>query len=155
MELKAQEDIDAPAERVFAGLCDFEAITTQAVRRGVTVTRTDRLSEPGVGMAWQAEFDMRGKTRTAEITVTEMTPPDRLAFLSTSGGLEVETRIEVVALGQARSRVLWCSVLNPRSLPARLMVQSLKLTKGGLDKRFRRRMSNIARDFEDRLRRAG
>ncbi len=151
MELKAQEDIEAPAAQVFAGLCDFDAITTQALRRGVDVTRKDDLPAPAKGMTWQADFQMRGKTRSAEIKVTDLTAPERLCFLSTSGGLEIETRIEVVALAQTRSRVLWHSQITPRSLSARLLVQSLKLTKGSLQKRFRRRVAGVAREFETRL----
>ena len=153
MQLTAREDIEAPLDRVFAELSDFEAMERQAMRRGAQVRRKDPAAPQGPGMGWVAAFTFRGKAREADITLTEYTPPERMVFRSVTGGLETETVIELVALSRSRTRIAMDVTLLPRTLSARLLVQSLKLAKGGIDKRFRKRMAGHAKDFEDRLKR--
>ena len=43
--------------------------------------------------------------------------------------------------------------MSPLNLPARLLVQSLKLAKSTLSKRFKDRVADYARGLEDRLQR--
>lgn len=150
MELTAREDIEAPQERVFAAMADFDLIERQAMRRGAEVTRVSE--GPGKGMAWKVSFRFRGRPREADITLTEYDAPDRMVFHSRSGGLETEFAMDVVALSPNRTRINVTSVLVPKTLSARLLVQSLKLAKGGLDKRFRKRMADLAEGLEARLR---
>jgi uncharacterized protein YndB with AHSA1/START domain len=152
MQLTAKEDIEAPLDRVFAAVTDFETIERQALRRGIEVQRTDSVAGLGAGMSWKAKFKFRGKGREADITLKECTVPDKLMFHSKVGGLESETCIEMVALSRARTRVNIVSELQPKTLSARLLAQSLKLAKGGIDKRFRKRMAMFAKDLENRLR---
>jgi hypothetical protein len=154
MKLSASEDIEAPLDRVFAEISDFGAIERQALRRGAEVRRTDTLSAPGAGLKWHAAFRFRGKPREADIVMTEYTPPDRMVFHCVTGGLHTHTVIDLVALSRSRTRIALHSTLDPKTLSARLLVQSLKLAKGGIDKRFRKRMASFAKHFEDRLKRS-
>ena len=150
MELTAREDIEAPQDRVFALMSDFDRIERQAMRRGAEVTRT--APGPGAGMAWHTRFTFRGKPREADITLTEHAPPDRMVFESRTGGLDAVLTLEVVALSPTRTRINVTSVLGARSLSARLFLQSLKLAKGGIDTRFRKRVGDLAAAMESRLR---
>ncbi len=150
MELKASEDIEAPQEQVFAALSDFDMIERQALRRGVDIMRTG--DGPGVGMAWRAKFTFRGKKREAEVRLVSFDTPERMVFHSVSGGLEMELEIDVVALSRNRTRINIVTVMHPKTLSARLLVQSLKLAKGGVEKRFRRKMAELATGLETRLR---
>lgn len=153
MQLTAREDIEAPLDRVFAELTDFETVERQALRRGIEVQRLDALRDIGQGMAWRTGFTFRGKMRNADITLSEYSPPERMVFDSVSGGLEVQLVIDLVALSRTRTRVAIMSEFKPKTLSARLLVQSLKLAKGGVDKRFRSRMAGLAKDLEDKLKR--
>lgn len=149
MELTASEDIDAPQEQVFAALSDFDTVERQAMRRGIEITR---LSEgPGAGMSWRAKFTFRGKPRQAHITLTTYDKPENMVFHTVTGGLEMDFALDVVALSRGRTRINVTSVLAPKTLSARLLVQSLKLAKGGIDKRFRKRMADLASGLEARL----
>lgn len=150
MELTAREDIEAPQERVFAAMADFDLIERQAMRRGAEVVRV--AEGPGKGMAWKVSFRFRGRPREADITLTEFDRPDRMAFHSVTGGLEVDFTLDLVALSPNRTRINVTSVMVPKTLSARLLVQSLKLAKGGMDKRFRKRMAELASGLEARLR---
>jgi uncharacterized protein YndB with AHSA1/START domain len=150
MQLTAREDIEAPLDRVFAALSDFETVERQALRRGLDVQRAEG-TPPDPGTRWLASFGFRGKQRSAEITLKDYTPPEKMVFESVSGGLTVIMVMEVMALSRTRTRIAVEVVMEPKTLSARLLVQSLKLAKGGIDKRFRHRMHELARDLENRL----
>lgn len=150
MELTAREDIEAPQDRVFAMLSDFDTIERQAMRRGTEIIRTD--DGPGVGMAWRATFQFRGKKRVAAVTLSTYEPPEQMVFDSVSGGLEMALTLDVVALSPTRTRINVTSVLGAKTLSARLFLQSIKLARGGIDKRFRKRVGELAGDMENRLR---
>ena len=135
MELTTNEDIEAPLEAVFAKVSDFDILERSALRRGVDVRRTDDRHETAAGMAWTTTFAFRGKTRTADIELTRYEKPEFLTFEGKSGGLDVDLTIELVALSQTRTRLTMKVVTRPRTLSARLLMQSLKLAKGNLAKR--------------------
>ncbi|MBS0125450.1 SRPBCC family protein [Thetidibacter halocola] len=151
MELIAREDVEAPIERVFADMSNFDAIQRRALRRGALVERKDSLTEPGKGMTWEATVTFRGKERGLTIAMTEYAPPERMSFHSISGGLEADTTFELVALSKTSTRITMTTVLVPKTLSARLLVQSLKLGKTQLDKKFRKRMAGLATELENRL----
>ncbi|MBY6002738.1 SRPBCC family protein [Salipiger bermudensis] len=154
MEFTTREDIEAPLEQVFAQLTNFEQIERQIMRRGIDVQRT---SEGGAGtprgMSWQASFAFRGKSRTVDVTLAEYDAPNAITYHAVSGGLETVTKVDFVALSRSRTRVGMSVELQPKTLSARLMVQSLKLGKSNLEKRFRVKMAEFAKELEDRLKR--
>ncbi|WP_425071257.1 SRPBCC family protein [Sagittula sp. S175] len=152
MQLTAREDIEAPLDRVFAALSDFDSVERQALRRGLDVQRTSGpATGPAEGMTWHATFGFRGKSREADIQLAEFQPPERMVFDSVSGGLKVQMVLDVVALSRTRTRIGVTVEMMPTTLSARLLVQSLKLAKGGMDRRFRDRMKGLARDLERKL----
>ena len=102
-------------------------------------------------MTWHATFGFRGKSREADIQLAEFQPPERMVFDSVSGGLKVQMVLDVVALSRTRTRIGVSVEMMPTTLSARLLVQSLKLAKGGMDRRFRDRMKGLARDLERKL----
>ncbi|MDU8910442.1 SRPBCC family protein [Aestuariicoccus sp. MJ-SS9] len=155
MEFSTREDIEAPNDRVFAAVSDFNAIERQVMRRGVEVRRIDDMTAPGPGMAWHARFRFRGKSREAEVTMTEYDPPQAMVFQTISGGLETRTELEFVALSRSRTRITMSVHLQPKTLSARLLVQSMKLARGNINKRFRVRMADYAKDLEARLKAGG
>lgn len=151
MDFSSSEDIEAPLDKVFAELSDFDAIERQMLRRGVQVERRKDAPVPQAGMTWLAQFVFRGKSREATIELTNYTAPDHMEFTSRSAGLHVVTRIDCVRLSRAHTRITMTVSLKPRSLPARLMVQSMKLARAKLNRRFSRRMKEFAREFEKKV----
>lgn len=150
MEFHSKEDIEAPQSDVFAMISDFEAIERSVLRRGVKVRRTDRMPKPQAGMHWTATFKFRGKSRDAEIDLVEYEPNTSIQFQSMSGGLEVQFDVELVALSRSRTRMNVDVKMNPKTLSSRLLVQSLKLARANLTKRFKVKVANFAKDMEDR-----
>jgi hypothetical protein len=154
MKFSAKEDIEAPVEQVFALVSDFEGFETSARRRGADVQRTDTLPTSAIGMTWSASFVARGRQRQLNIEMTAYEPPQMMRFHSVAQGLEADMKVELVALSRGRTRFSIDLDLKPKSISARLLVQSLKLAKANLNKKFHLRMADYARDLEDRIKRS-
>ncbi len=149
MKFSTTEDIAAPAEAVFDAFCDFASFERAAMRRGADVRRVDQMAAPGVGMAWHAAFDMRGKRRQIEVEMVTFDRPDEIALETTSPGMKGMSSFEILAMGPNRTRLRVEFDLRPLNLSARLLVQSLRLAKSGLNKKFKRRVSEFGRKVED------
>lgn len=151
MQVTATEDVAAPIDHVFAELTAFDAIERQALRRGIDVRRTFRTGRPGLGDGWEAQFRFRGKDRTAKVELVGYEAPGLLQFSGTTGGLETATQIDLVPLSPNRTRVNVTVKMSPKTLSARLLVQSFKLARSSINTRFRKRMAQYARDIEGKL----
>jgi carbon monoxide dehydrogenase subunit G len=150
MKFSTREDINAPIERVFEMLSDFRVYERNALRRGADVKRIDGLTETGVGMKWKAAFVVRGKPRQVEITLSEFDQPNRMVFWSASTGLSGQFSMDLVAMSRTRTRVSVALDLKPQNLSARVLIQSLRLAKSNLNKRFKQRVAEICSGIEER-----
>ena len=131
-------------------ITDFDSFERSAMRRGADVTRLKDMSEAGAGMAWDTEFQFRGKSRKARLTLTQYDPATGIAIEATSPSLEADFIVDLLALSRTRTRMSVELDLRPRNLSARLMMQSLKLAKTSLTKRFKLRVAEYSKDMEDR-----
>jgi carbon monoxide dehydrogenase subunit G len=150
MKFTAQEDIEAPIDAVFRAVSNFNAIERSALRRGAHIQRVDRKTHPSTSIAWDVGFSFRGKKRDMLIELTEFDEPNRLLAQSLSGGIEGEISVNLVALSKNRTRMAMEIDIQPKNLSARLMVQSMRLAKTRLTKRFRLKVAGYAADIEDR-----
>ncbi|MAM62163.1 SRPBCC family protein [Maritimibacter sp. UBA3975] len=155
MKLTTREDIAAPIEAVFANVADFGWFERAAMRRGAEVVRTDSLETPGAGMSWHGEFQYRGRERKADVDLIEYDPPNALTFLMRAAGLEVEMAVDLVAMSRTRTRMNVTLEATPRTIPARLMIQSAKLAKTNIQNRYRRRIAEYCAELEERCQSRG
>lgn len=155
MKLSAKEDIEAPLAFVNEVLSDFEAWERAAMRRGAEVDRLDTLRSPGPGMSWKVGFAYRGKPRKVVVKVTDLQPQQRLAFECLGTPAEGDLVIELAEMGPRRTRVVATLEVRPRTLAARLFLQSLRLAKTKVTRRFALRLSQVSADIEDRFRAQG
>lgn len=153
MQFTTREDIEAPIDYVFGVLSDFEGFERQAMRRGAEVVRCDTLAAPGAGMRWEAAFPFRGKRREIEIELVEFARPGRMVFESRMTGMSGAMAVELLALSRGRTRLEMMIEMTPQSLPAKLLVQSMKLARGSLNKRYKVRVAEFAKTTEDRFQR--
>lgn len=152
MKFSTKEDIEAPIDAVFDMLCQFDAHERSAMRRGAEVQRVDKLDQPGAGMKWEAAFDMRGKRREIEIEMVSFEKPTELGLKTVSPGLLGTMSFELMALSRTRTRLVTAFEIKPKTLSARLLVQSMKLAKTSLTKKYKQRVADYAKDIEDRYR---
>ncbi|MCV2893491.1 SRPBCC family protein [Lentibacter sp. XHP0401] len=149
MIFSAKQDVEAPIEHVFMAVSDFEGFTRQAMRRGAEVTRLDAYDEPTAGMAWNTMFHFRGKQRKMRIELQKVDAPNGLTAKSSTKGLEATLQVELVAMSKQRTRMSIELELDPQTLAARLLVQSLKLARGSITKRLAKRLDGFAKATEE------
>ncbi|MCK0125916.1 SRPBCC family protein [Gelidibacter sp. F2691] len=152
MKIKTHEDIEATIDQVFDALTDFEGFELAALRRGAEIVRTDTLPQPGQGMGWKAKFIYRNRERVADISVEEFDRPNALHVWSKVSGLNVELDAELMSLSRNRTRLTISVDMRPKTIPARLLIQSLKLARGTMLRRFRKRIAEFAATIEARHR---
>lgn len=152
MKLSTREDIEAPLDYVFGAFADTEGWERAAMRRGAEVTRADRLRTPGPGMAWNVGFDYRGKPRRLNIKLASIDAPNALGFQLSASSVDGNVSIEFVELSARRTRVSFGTEFKARSLAARVFLQSLKLAKGKIERRFETRVAQLCNEIEDRYR---
>ena len=150
MKFASKEDIAAPIDAVFAMVSDFDSFERAAMRRGAEVQRTDTMRTPGVGMSWRARFMLRGRERKISVTLSTYDPPNRLVLDGVSPNIEGQMTVDLVALSRQRTRMSVALKLTPKTLAARLLIQSLKLARSNLTRKFHLRVADFAKDVEDR-----
>ncbi|WP_037315029.1 SRPBCC family protein [Ruegeria halocynthiae] len=150
MQLSAREDIQAPINAVFEMVADFERFERMAMRRGIEVRRMSGHMGVVPGTRWETEFRLRGKPRHVAVHMAECDPPSRMMFEAASKGMNGVTMIEFLSLSQRRTRLSVDMSLSAKSLPARLLLQSLRLGQSRFRRQFQVRLSEFAREMEER-----
>lgn len=150
MQFSAREDIEAPIDAVFDMVADFERFERMAMRRGVEVRRLNEQAPITTGATWLTDFNLRGKPRRVEIQMTDCDTPSRMCFEMSSKGMKGVTSVDFLALSQRKTRLSVEMSLAAKSLPARLMLQSLKLGQSRFRRQFQIRLSEFARELEER-----
>ena len=147
MKLSAKTDIEAPIAYVYASLADHGQWEADARRRGIEVERPEGTPTQGVGAAWRIEAPFRGKIRKIVLTVQEMTPHHRLGMGFDGQTFEGEMVLELLAMSPRSTRMRLLLDLRPKTLSARLFLNTLRLAKarvqGRLDTRLRQFGSRI------------
>lgn len=151
MKFSTREDIDAPIDHVFKSVSDFAAFERQALRRGADVRRVDN-GPYQVGSAWDVAFQFRGKDRRMRANLVTLDAPNQLTVNTVASGIDGVTMVELVQLSPKRTRIAVSIELSAKTLSARLLLQSLKLAKATLTKRFKSRIADQAVAIEDRYR---
>lgn len=151
MHFSAREDIAAPIDQVFHAISDFEGFERAILRRGAEIARTDTMGQPGAGMTWDCRFDFRGKRREMQAELTRFDRPELVQVAAESAAVEGTMTVELVQLSPRQTRMQVVTEFKPRTLTARLLVQSMRLAKTSLVKRYRTGVRKFARDIEGRL----
>ncbi|MDN5567285.1 MAG: hypothetical protein L0G27_00795 [Paracoccus sp. (in: a-proteobacteria)] len=143
MKFSTRIDTDLPAERLFESIGDFDALERMLIGRGASVSRIDPSKEPGITMGWNVGFDWRGRPRDLRLAVTRFDRPEQMTMSGRSNALDLMMNATVVALSRIKSRLIFEAEVKPRNMKARLMLQTAKLGKGQLDRRFERRVEEF------------
>jgi hypothetical protein len=152
MKLATKKDIEAPISKVWEVMSDFDGWERAVMRRGVDLSRTDTRQNPGVGMTWLAKFRYRSKDRKVEVKLTEMAAPGVLCFTTTSAAVSIDSKVELIEMSAKRTRMHLVVEIKPRSLGARLFLQSLRLVRGKVERNFDAKAAQFATEVEQRTR---
>ena len=144
MKFSAREDIDASIDGVFQAVTDFDAFERRMLRRGVDIMRDEDVPIDRVGARWKANVGWRGRKYDIDAELISLTPGEGFAIESKANGVDSLAVVDLVALSKSRTRMFVSVDLKPTTLSSRLLVQSLRLAKGTLNKRFKARVSEFA-----------
>lgn len=148
MKFSTRRDVDLPAERLFDAAADFHQIERMLVRRGARVQRVDPAH--GSPMAWHLAFDFRGREREVNLVVTRFDRPEVLEMRGHSDTFDLMLVATVVALSRSRSRLHLDAEVKPRSMKARLLLQTAKLSKARIDRVFADRFADYVASVTSR-----
>lgn len=145
MKFSTRIDTDLAAEQLFDMVGDFDALERTLIGRGASVKRIDPAQDPGITMGWKIGFDWRGKARKLLLVVNRFDRPEQIAMAGNSDALDITVKATFVALSRTKSRLIFETELKPRNMRARLMMQTAKLGKAQLDRRYTRRIEEYVR----------
>ena len=149
MKLSSREDIEAPIETVYKTVTDFDRFERQLLRRGVDITCGEKTPTTEVGAKWKARFVWRGRTHDVDAEMITIDPASGFSIESRSGGIVCMGVIDLVALSTKRTRLFASIDLRPTTLSSRLFIQSMKLAKGTLNKKFKTGVADFAARIQD------
>lgn len=151
MKFSGKTDIDATLNAAFAAVADFGAFEKLAIHAGAGVARTDDMAMPGCGMMWDIRLNYRGKARKIVAELVDYDPPEVLDFATSTSGFNATIRVELLALSQRQTRAVVILDIRARSLAARLALQSGRLVKARLNKRFKARIHKFGQEVQARI----
>ncbi|KIT17730.1 SRPBCC family protein [Jannaschia aquimarina] len=147
MKFVATEDIRAPREEVWPHVADIDRW------EGMIAAKTKRLDRrpPGpaaVGTTWDARASIRDKDRDVTARLVRMDEPGRLTFETRTDGMEVTFDVMLEEKGPHMTRLSVVTEAKAKSLTARLLLQSAKLARGQMAKRYKARVAAFAARLE-------
>lgn len=154
MKFSTKEDLEVPIDALFDMLSDFEGFERAAMRHGADVARTDDMETLGEGMRWDVKAQLRGKQREFEVSLATYDRPNQMDFKAVSKNMQGRLLVDLVALSRNRTRIRVELDVRPQTLSARLLMQSAKLARNTLNRRYKTRVAHFAEDLEDRHKRA-
>lgn len=146
MKFVAKEDIALPQQVLFDFMADFQMFERVAIRRGVEITRSGSMASSD-GLKWDCTFDFRGRDRSACVRLNEFSAPEKMVFFIANPALDNRVEITVSALSKKQSRFQVSTVLEPKTLTAWLLIQSMKLARSKYNKRFQKRVAEVANEL--------
>ena len=151
MIFETREDINAPIDRVFPYLSDFDGFERSALRRGAEVKRLDNLRSAGPGMKWDLKFRLRGKKREFQMEMVSFDPPNGMRFHTQTTGVNGVMYIDLIALSRSSTRMNMKLEMQATNLTGRLLLQSLKLAQSNIASRVNAKLYEFARGTEKRI----
>lgn len=140
MKFKVAEDVDAPIGFVFERMTDFSQFEADVKRRGADLRRVGNWTQIAEGVQWRGAVQVRGKKRKIEAELTDLVPNESAKVDITVGGMEAVYQMAFIALSPEVTRVATELDLKPRTLTARLIIQTLKLARGRVVRRMTRNL---------------
>ena len=143
MKFSTRIDTDKSATELFDLISDFSRSERALVARGAQIRRIDPSQDPGTGLGWTIDFNWRGQRRTVRLDVTRFDRPSHITLDGHSDQFDLSISMTVVALSRVKSRLLFETEVRARNMRARLLLQTAKLGKTQLDRKYDQRIADF------------
>lgn len=150
MQLFSTEEITAPVETVFAMLADLDHYAQLAEQRGIKAVHRVGSPRQGLGSIWDVVLTLQNKERQIALEITRFDAPFTIHFSIGSSSLAGQISCTLAAPSPDKTQLTVAIEVKPLTLKARLLVQSIQLTKGTLDRKYAERISELAADLQSR-----
>jgi len=154
MKLAAKTDLEAPASFVYAVLADHAAWEREALRRGVEVERPADMPLSGVGAGWNLRFRFRGRQRKVRLRIDDMILEQHITVSFEGQSIEGNSTLEVLGLSPRRTRLRVVIEVKPKTIAARIFINTLRLAKGRVQARLEKRLEQLGTRIADRYSRS-
>ncbi len=151
MKLTAKTDIEAPASFVYASLNDHAMWEREMTRRGAEIDRPADMPLAGVGAGWQLRVPFRGKVRKLLLRIEALDPDTRIVISVEGQAIDGSSVWEMLPMSPRRTRLRLAVEVRPKTLAARLFLNTLRLAKGRVQLRLEKRLKQMAARIEERL----
>ncbi len=153
MKLTAKTDIEAPTSFVYASLLDHASWESEALRRGAEVERPADMPLTGVGAGWRLRVPFRGKVRKVLVRIDSVVQDSLLVCGIEGQAIEGSSTMEMLALSPRRTRLRVQLEIKPKTLAARLFLNTLRLAKGRVQARLEKRLRQLGQRIQDKAER--
>lgn len=154
MKLTAKTDLDAPIGFVFECLSDHPTWEREAAERGIDVERPADMPMSGLGAGWLIRLPFRGKVVKILLRMTGMARDQNLGFDYQSNSIEGDLGLSVMSLSPRRTRLHLTIDIRPRTLAARLFLNTLRLGRGRVQSRLDMRVLQMGMQIQNRYARS-
>ena len=147
MKFVATEDIAAPIDAVWSRVSDLDRFERRLSARVDGLARSpDGPAAPGT--RWTGRAEVMGRTREIGVRLERMTVPTLLVAVAEGEGMTVSLTAGLEALAADRTRLTVTTEAQAQSLTARLMLQSVKLARQNIVRRYKARVADFAATIE-------
>ncbi len=150
MKLTLGRKIDAPQATVFDEIAAFEALERMARDKGVNLVRTDDGAAGPAGATWNVRFDLSGRVRKGIARVVAFERAERIALAADLDDISALAAVDLATLPSQTTRLTGSVVLRPASMTGRVLLQTLKLARGSLERRLASGLDAFAGRLERR-----
>jgi hypothetical protein len=150
MKLTAKTDLEAPVEFVHAFLCDVASWEREVIRRGIEIERPADMPLTGVGAGWRIRVPFRGRVRKVLLRLDDLVQDQTIAYSFEGQAMLGSSVLETKALSPRRSRLRVTIEAKPKTLAARLFLNTLRLARRRVEDRLERRVGQLGDRIAER-----
>jgi len=142
MKIAATRDFKRAREKVFASFADPARMDAVLGSLGANLRRE---GDGGVGTIWHLDVTSGGKLRPVAITSVEVRPPEVLVLQAASEMLDADVVFAFADLSEGGCQVAAEIDLAPKTLTARVAIQTLRLARGKIEQKMVRALTALGK----------
>ena len=144
MQFKHVQEIDAPADYIFARITDFKKFEGHKGPVGFSFKRQGRLPVR-IGTRWDISVPVRGRSRRFAAELSEYIPPRTLSYKSASLKYEGVMSMTIQPVSATSCRLEMRVVAKSRSFATSLVFITIRLARRRINKRLNTEMKKFAK----------
>ena len=150
LKIVATSEVELPAGRAFDAFTDVDRFEMMARRRGAKIRRHGGSNDPLTDVSWDVETTIRRKTRNFQVYISEIDAPGLIVYQMVSKQYEASARIYFLPVEDHASRVRVELRANPKTIAARIVLHSMRLSKNRIRRRMERGLKLYCQSIESR-----